>query len=200
MLEDIAHERSPEHPFFKNDIEHKGVKLATLEAKLLLPLKSLAFGVPPRAFRDYFQMSETMARQCCFEFDAAINRIYESEYLRKPNAKDLKSILKLHKKVHKVNGKFGSIDCCHTWWKNCPKAWAGSFQEKDKRPSIVMEAISDYNLWFWQVSYGYCGSLNDLNIFNLSQFMQDVVTGSFATLEIEAGVVPFTIAGEQFMY
>jgi Plant transposon protein len=198
LMEDISNNSSPEFPFFTPDLDSKGVKMVSLEAKLLLPLKTLSYGVPPGAFRDYFQMSESMARTCCFELDSAINRIYSNEYLRKPTARDLKSIVGLHKKVHKVNGKFGSIDCCHTWWKNCPKGWAGSFQGKDKRPSIILEAISDYNLWFWQVSYGYCGSLNDLNVLNLSPFMQDIVTGTFCKVEKEAGVVPYSIAGQQF--
>jgi hypothetical protein len=57
---------------------------AALESRLLLPLKTLAsYGIPPHAFRDYFQMSETLARECCVEFDEAIKQIYyETEYLK----------------------------------------------------------------------------------------------------------------------
>jgi hypothetical protein len=43
--------------------------------------------------------------------------------------------------------------CSHTNWKNIPKAWQGSFQDKDQT-TIVMESICDY-LWFWHASYGY---------------------------------------------
>lgn len=75
-------------------------------------------------------------------------------------------------------------------------AWQGSYQGKDKYPTIVLEAISDYHLWFWQVSYGYAGSLNDLNILNISPFMQDLISGTFSDLEKAARVVPYKIAGE----
>ena len=45
------------------------------EARLLLPIKSLALGDPPRAFIDYFQMSRTMTAECCRQFDKAMIRV-----------------------------------------------------------------------------------------------------------------------------
>jgi hypothetical protein len=41
---------------------------ASLEAKILLPLKTLAYGVAPHTFCDYFQMSVPMARECYKQF------------------------------------------------------------------------------------------------------------------------------------
>ena len=116
-------------------------------------------------------------------FDVAINTIYMEEYLRKPTVSDLRAILQLHRQVHKVDGMLGSIDCSHTTWKNCPTAWQGSYKGKEKKPSIVMEAICDYHLWFWQVSYGYAGYLNNLNILSLSPFLESLIDGSFEELE-----------------
>jgi hypothetical protein len=147
---------------------------------------------------DYFQMSPTLAKTCCFEFDKAIKKCYKKEYLRLPTAEDLKAICKLHKAIHKVDGLFGSLDCLHTYWKNCPKAWQGSFKGKEDRPSIVMEAISDYHLFFWQISYGYAGVLNDKNILSVSPFLERLLDGSFENTEKEAGVTPFTISDEEF--
>ena len=161
------------------------------EARLLLPLKCLSYGVPSHTFSDYFQMSQTFARQCCEQFDAAIIKVYKTEYLRLPTAEDLKAIIKLHKAVHQAKGLFGSLDCTHTYWKNCPKAWQGSYKGKEKQCSIVLEAISDYHMWFWHCSYGFAGTLNDKNILNLSPFLERLLDGSFASLEKEAGVVPF---------
>ena len=93
---------------------------------------------------------------------------------------------------------FGSLDCTHTYWKNCPKAWNGSYVGKEDKPSIVLEGICDYNMYFWHVSYGYAGTLNDLSILNLSPFLERLVDGSYDSLEIEAGVVPFSIGEESF--
>ena len=58
--------------------------------------------------------------------------------------KDLKSITNLHKAAHEVDGMFGSIDCMHTRWKNCLKAWAGQYSGKEGDPTIVLKAICDY--------------------------------------------------------
>jgi hypothetical protein len=70
----------------------------------LLPLKSLAYGVPPHTFIEYFQMSPQYARECCKEFDKAMRSIYMKEFLRLPTATDPKNIVKLHKSVHSVDG------------------------------------------------------------------------------------------------
>ena len=84
----------------------------------------------------------------------------------------------------------------HTYWKNCPKAWQGQYQKGTEKPSIVLEAISDHHLWFWHASYGYAGTLNDLNILNLSPFLDALTTGAFASIETE--VVPYNIGHEKF--
>ncbi|KAG7340963.1 plant transposon protein [Nitzschia inconspicua] len=76
----------------------------------------------------------------------------------------LRSILQLHRHVHQVDGLFGSLDCSHTIWKNCPKAWAGSYTGKPGSPSIILEAVVDYHMFFWHASYGYTGNIGDLNV------------------------------------
>jgi hypothetical protein len=87
----------------------------------------------------------------------------------------------------------------HVYWKNCPVAWQGQFKGKEKKPSIVLEAISDHHLWFWHTSFGYAGTLNDLSILNLSPFTESLKNGTFSELEKRAGLVPFEIDGEMFM-
>jgi hypothetical protein len=194
----MEHVMAAEIPFYSGNVSANGDTVASLEARLLLPLKSLAYGVPPHTFIDYFQMSPPLARVCCIEFDRIIKRIYANKFLKLPSAQEVKSIVNLHKKVHGVDGMIGSLDCSHTIWKNCPKAWQGSYKGKGPKPSIVMEAICDYHLFFWHVSYGYAGTLNDLNILNLSPLLGRLVDGSFVELEKEAGVVPYNISEEEF--
>ena len=170
----------------------------SLEAKVLLPLRVLAYGVAPHTFNDYFQMSISMARSSVMRFNRKVVELFSSEYMRLPTVQDLQEITTLHKKVHGVDGMLGSLDCMHTYWKNCPVAWQQSYKGKKSGPSIVLEAVADHYLWFWHVSYGYSGALNDLNILNLSPLMGRMTDGSFSSLEKEAGVVPFTIEGEEF--
>jgi hypothetical protein len=171
-------------------------KCASFEAKLLLPIKVLAFGVANHCFNDYLQMSVSAARECIRQFHLMFKKLYEGEYLRLPTKSDIKSIVKLHKHAHQIDGMFGSLDCMHTYWKNCPKAWQGQFKGKEEMASIVLEGICDYHTWFWHASYGYAGTLNDLNILNLSPFLLSLTDGSFSELEKE--VVPYQIGDEQF--
>ena len=118
-----------------------------MDARLLLPIQSLAFGVPSHAFRDYFQMLKTLAQDCCQNFNKIIINVYKKVYMQLPTPSDVKAIFELHKHQHKINVMGGSLDCIHTFWKNCYVAWQGNFDGKEKRPSIVLEAACDYHLW-----------------------------------------------------
>ena len=188
IMEDIA---ATGDPFYLNNVDAFGKVGASFEAKLLLPLKSMAYGVPPHTFRDYFYMSTPLARRCCYHFDHVIRKVYTNEYLRCPDATDLKNINTLHKTVHSFEGLFGSLDCMHTYWKNCPLAWQGSYKGKEKKPSIVLEAISDFHMWFWHAAYGYAGCMNDISILAVSPFLERLLDGTFQ--ELESCVVPYHV-------
>jgi hypothetical protein len=195
LLEDVGNSGSK---FYLAKRDAFDREIASLEARLLLPLKTLAYGVVPHCFCDYFQMSKNFARECCLQLDLTLKSLYSDEYLRLPTEEDLKNITNLHKAIHGVDGMFGSLDCMHTYWKNCPKAWQGSFSGKEKQPTIVLEAISDHHTWFWHASYGYAGTLNGFNVLNLSPFLDALRSGKFA--QIESLVVPHEIGLEEFMF
>ena len=198
IFEDFA--SHPDLPFFnKNSVGILGYTTVSLEARVLLPLKCLAYGVATHCFTDYFCMSTSMASQCQFQFDDAFKKVYVKEYLRVPSPQDIKNILELHRHVHNIDGMIGSLDCTHTVWKNCPKAWQGSFKGKGKQPpSMILEATCDYHLWFWHAAYGLPGSLNDTNVLNASPLLEMFVNGKMENLENMAAVVPFQINGEKF--
>ena len=195
MMQDMANSGDP---FFTPPfVDCFGNEGASLEARLLLPLKSISFGVPPKAFSDYFQMSKTLAKACYNKYTEVVTQIYREEYLRLPTQADLKAIVALHRNVHGMNGMFGSLDCMHTYWNKCPVAWQGSYKNgKEKKPSIVLEAVADHHTWFWHSSYGYAGTLNDINIMNLLPFFESLLDGSFE--ELEQVVSPYKIGDEVF--
>ena len=90
LLEDVMN-HVHFHPFYSCNREAgKGNRQASLDAKTLLPLKTFAFGVAPHAFSDYFQMSKPLASKCCHVFSDTIRSLYSQEYLRLPDANDLK--------------------------------------------------------------------------------------------------------------
>ena len=185
-----------ENDFFHDKVNPIGLPTTSWEAKMLMPMKILSHGVAAYTFIDYFSMSETQARQCFSEFTSTMTRCFSEEYLRTPTTSDLKSIVGLHESKHGIKGMFGSLDCMHVFWKNCPKGYHGQFKGKEKKPSIVLEAACDYNLWFWHASFGYPGTLNDINILNLSPLVDSFLDGSFETTE--QSVVPYELNGEKF--
>ena len=184
--------------FFGQQDEDNEEATISPAARIMLPIQCLAFGTPTNAFSTFYQMSPPMARRCCDEFDIAMNTLFVHEFLRKPTMEDLMAITTLHQSKHRVPGMFGSLDCMHTVWKNCPMAWHGSYQGKEKAPTLVLEAVCDYNLWFWHAFYGSPGSFNDINILRLSNLMTSFLDGSFADLERRAGVTPYAIGDEEF--
>jgi Plant transposon protein len=51
-------------------------------------------------------------------------------------------------------------------------------------------------MWFWHAAYGFAGTLNDINVLNLSPWFGSLIDGSFQKLE--ESVVPFQIHNESF--
>ena len=169
-------------PFFTDIHDVSGRFGIAPVAKVLMALKIVAYGCSPSAFLDYFQMSESTARQCYLKFCRIVSSDDElqSVYGRKMTRSDATRLSALHEAVHGIAGMIGSLDCMHVGWKNCPVAWQGSNTRKAGKPTIVLEAMTDHNLWFWHHSFGWPGSLNDINIWNRSCLLKAFVDGSFA--------------------
>jgi Plant transposon protein len=182
--------------FYSGKADCVGNPTASLEAKLLLPLQTLAYGVATHSFCLYYQMSKTLAAKSCAMFHKTFLRLYRKKYLKKPNQEDMSRIAKLHETVHGVPGMLGSLDCMHTRWKNCPMAWQGSYKGQKGYPSVVLEAMCDYHLYFWHLEYGHAGTNNDVNILHSSDFYTSFLDGRLEELEKE--VVPFSIASQPF--
>jgi hypothetical protein len=101
---------------------------------------------------------ESMKRFC-----TAVGAKFQSTYLRQPIRVDITKQMQINA-LRGFPGMFGSIDCMHYVWKNCPVAWQGQFQDKDKNRSIILEAIADQSSWIWHAFFGLPGSNNDINV------------------------------------
>ena len=182
-----------------NDPFYKDRRGPSIEAMLLLPIQVLALGVSSSSLCHYFQMSRVHdAKEACRQFDRIVFTLYSSQYLSRPTPNDLKNILQLHTRKHRVSGIMGSLDCTHFIWKNCPKAWEGSFKGKEKKTTIILEAACDYNHYFWHASFGFPGSLNDVNVLRFSSLYKSFYDGSLHEVEEASGMVPYTIGTETF--
>ena len=69
LMEDV---QASKFPFFQRKKNLHSNDQCSFEAQLLLPIKTLAYGVPSHLFIDYFQMSKQYARECCKQFDVGM--------------------------------------------------------------------------------------------------------------------------------
>ncbi len=98
-------------------------------------------------------------------FCKAVVAVFNAEYRREPTRGDIKRELCINGE-RGFPGMFGSLDCTHIVWKNCPAAWHGQFQGKEGKATIVIEAVATQDLWCWHSYIGTAGSNNDINIVN----------------------------------
>ena len=71
----------------------------------------------------------------------------------------------------------GSLDCMHWKWKNCPTAWAGQYAGRSGSPTIILEAVADYDIWIWHAYFGLPGSNNDINVLEASHLFANLAEG-----------------------
>ena len=68
-------------------------------------------------------------------------------YLHSMSPADAKCIEAMHYEQHGIHGMASSLDCSHVAWNNCPVAYQGQFKGKEEKPMLIMEVVSDYNLY-----------------------------------------------------
>jgi Plant transposon protein len=142
-------------------------------------LRKLSYGVASDAVDEYVRISESSAHESLAKFCRAVCELYGVEYGRQPTEDNLRRILKINAN-RGFPGCVGSIDCQHWSWEACPIQFAGQFKGKEKKPTIVLEAAADGECWIWHAAFGYPGSLNDLNILDMSSTMERVFRGEFS--------------------
>jgi hypothetical protein len=182
--------------FFRDGVDDTGWRKICPKVKLLMGLKILAYGVSASAFVDFFQIGVSTGILCFLKLCKCISKsdVLCTKFMRVMSWSDAHQITQLHLNEHGVDGMLGSLDCMHVGRKNCPVAWQGAFQGKEKVPTIVLEAVSDYNLWIWHAAFGFAGSMNDIDIWEQSLLLKQFVDGTFAkVVDFE-----FNILGEEF--
>ena len=109
-------------------------------------LRILAYGVAADFTDKYVRIGESIAIECLKKFVEAIVDIYSTEYLRSPNSNDIARLLRVGES-RGFPGMLGSIDCMHEKWKNCPSGWKGQYTGHSRETTIILEAVTSYDLW-----------------------------------------------------
>lgn len=136
--------------------------------KVAASIRILATGTSAHDMDDRYRMGASTALESLKRFCKSVINIYEDTALRSPTEADLNRLLDEGNRK-RLPGCIGSLDCMHWSWKNCPSAWKGMFQGKEKEASVVLETICDQSRRFWHFNFGSPGSLNDINIIERSQ-------------------------------
>lgn len=157
--------------------------------KVTAAIRQLAYGMSADSLDEYLRTGESTALVCLTKFATAIITAYKDEYLRRPNEEDMKRLL-AHAESVNFPGMIGSIDCMHWEWKNCPKALHGQYQGRSGKPTLILEAVADHELWFWHAFFGLPGAMNDINVLQRSHVMQNVLEGDVPDVEVEINGKP----------
>jgi hypothetical protein len=144
----IIHEVCTYDSYFVQNCNAAGVLGLSSVQKCTATLRILAYGTGGDAVDEYCKLSDSTAHEAMRRFVLAVRACFEARYLRQPTREDIVRQMDINEK-RGFPGMFASIDCMHWSWKNCPVAWAGQFQDKDKERSIVLEAVADQSLWIW---------------------------------------------------
>jgi hypothetical protein len=152
--------------------------------KCTAAIRMLAYGIPADATDEYCRTGESTAIEAMKRFTVAIRGCFESCFLRLPSRADFQKQLDINA-ARGFPGMFGSLDCMHWTWKNCPVAWQGQFQDKDGVRSIILEAIADQSLWIWHAFFGLPGGNNDINVLDQSPLVANLLGGDGSGMTFE---------------
>ncbi|XP_047314080.1 putative nuclease HARBI1 [Impatiens glandulifera] len=144
--------------------------------KITSVFRMLAYGVPADATDEYIKIGESTAIESMKRFCRAVVEIFGERYLRRPTTNDISRLLYVGKK-RGFPGMLGSLDCMHWKWKNCPTAWAGQYAGRSGKPTIILEAIADYDLWIWHAYFVLPGTNNDINVLESSHLFSNLTQG-----------------------
>ncbi|XP_073038239.1 protein ANTAGONIST OF LIKE HETEROCHROMATIN PROTEIN 1-like [Primulina eburnea] len=144
--------------------------------KITAAMRILAYGMAADSTDEYIKIGESTAIESLKRFCRAVVEVFGDWYLRSPNAEDIERILLIGKQ-RGFPGMLGSLDCMHWKWKNCPTGWAGQYAGRSGKPTIILEAVADYELWIWHAYFGLPGSNNDINVLSKSHLFVNLANG-----------------------
>ncbi|XP_052562057.1 uncharacterized protein LOC128092379 [Culex pipiens pallens] len=166
-----------QNPYFQQKIDAVGKIGLSARQKCTAAMRILAYGSCADSIDEFVRIGESTALKTLKEFCKTIDNLYGATYLRSPNARDIKKMLE-ENESRGFPGMLGSLDCTHWQWKNCPTAWTGQFTGKEKKPTIILEAVASQNLHIWHAFFGMPGSCNDINVLDRSTLFQELYNGT----------------------
>jgi hypothetical protein len=127
----IVHEVTAHNDYFRRKADGLGRLGLYPVQKIASAIRMLANGGAADSNDEYFRIAESTSIKSLNEFCSSIIELYSKEFLREPTPEDIVRLTALNSK-RGFPGMLGSLDCMHWTWKNCPAAWKGQYQGKEK--------------------------------------------------------------------
>nr|XP_016483769.1 PREDICTED: uncharacterized protein LOC107804399 [Nicotiana tabacum] len=108
----------------------------------------LAYGLPADATDEYVKIGESIAIESMKRFCRAVVEVFGDQYLRSTTTNGVASFLY----IDEQRGRSGS-------------------------PTIILEAVADYDLWIWHAYFGMPGTNNDINVLESSHLFSNLANG-----------------------
>jgi hypothetical protein len=144
-------------------------------------MRMLKYGDNADRLDEHLQISESEAARSLPLFCRLVVDKFKDQYLNQcPSDEDKERSVELMRR-RGFPGCFGSWDCKHYLWRNCPKEMSGQYKGKDSAPTLIMEAICDAHMYIWYFHFGEPGSLNDINMLDKSSIVGSILTQNFDT-------------------
>jgi hypothetical protein len=135
----------------------------------------LAYGTVVDTLDEYLKVAESTTLECLEKFVTRVIEVFGGEYLRSPRVDDVERLLQ----VGESRGfprMLGSIDCMHWRCENCPTAWKGQYTTgRYGVPTLILEAVTSYDLRIRHAFFGVARSNNDINVLNQSPLLIEVI-------------------------
>ncbi|XP_073138446.1 uncharacterized protein [Henckelia pumila] len=144
--------------------------------KITTAMRILAYGAATDSADEYTKIGESTTIESLKRFCRAMVEVFGDWYFWSPDAEDIERILHIGKQ-RGFPRMLGSLDCMHWKWKNCPTGCAGQYVGRSGKPTIILEAVADYELWIWHVYFGLLGSNNDINVLSKSPLFANLANG-----------------------
>jgi hypothetical protein len=71
-----------------------------------------------------------------------------------------------------------ALTACTGHGRIAPPCWPASTKEREKKPTVVLEAVANQRLWICHCFFGTAGALNNINLLEKSLLFEPTIKGT----------------------
>jgi len=133
-------------PLFAQRINATGRLQAHPLRKVVATFRVITYGEAPDRTDEYVRLSASTIAMSVRELMRLIMDDFGPSYSRSPTPEELQCIVTLNAEPG-MSCCVRSLDCSDCEWRKYPKAFAGMYQNRHGKHSVVMETVCNEDLW-----------------------------------------------------